>query len=150
MFFIKLLSRPRFFIFSSNYLSLLFVSIIMSNLCSNALYFTIKSLISSSFSDNNFLRFSISLSLLLILSSKYSFNPISWVPKNYFILVLSSSIAALDYSWRFSIKPFDKPSSWAIEEFTSWRCSYCFFNLRWFFYSTSILSSSSLIYCIYF
>lgn len=140
MFLIKLLSKPRFFIFSSNYLSLLFVSIIMSSLCSKALYFTIKSLISSSFSDNNFLRFSISLSLLFILSSKYSFIPISWVPKNYFILVLSSSIAALDYSWRFSIKPLDKPSSWAIEAFTSWRCSYCFFNLRWFFYRISILS----------
>jgi hypothetical protein len=109
-----------------------------------------RSLISSSFSETTFFNEDISLSLLLILSSKYYLIPISCVPRNAFIFTRSSSMAALDSNCKLSINPLERPNYWAIDAFTSWRCSYCFFNLTLFFYKTSILSSRSFISCSYF
>ena len=74
----------------------------------------------------------------------------SWVPMKAFILALSSSIAAFDSSCKLSMNPLERPSYWAREALTSWRCSYCFLTLIWFFSRTSILSSSSLISSSYF
>jgi len=133
MFLTKLLSKPRFLTCSSNSLSLALDSIIMSNLFYKAAYWIINSLMFSYFYASCCLKLSTSFYLLLILSSKYYLILISWVPKKAFILDLSSSIAALDSSWKFSINPLESPSYCASDEFMSWRCSYCFFILIWFF-----------------
>lgn len=122
IFFTKFSSIPRFFTFSSKSLSFLLVSIIKSNLFSIAAYWTKRSLMLYYFSANCCLRLSTSFSLLFSLSSKYSLMLTSWVPKNAFILTLSSSMAAFDSNCKLSINPLDNPSSWASEALTSCRC----------------------------
>lgn len=150
IFLTKLVSSPRHLIFSSKALSLSWVSSIICNLFSKALYLTIKSLISSSFYESCFCMFYTSFSLLFNLSSKYYLMLISWVPKNCFSLTFSSSIAAFDYNLKLSIYPFDSPNSWARELLINAIWSLFFFNLILFFSRTSILSSSYFIYWIYF
>ena len=113
IFFTKLLSKPNCLIFSSNSLILSCASIAISNLFSNALYFTIKSLMSSSFSATFLSNDSMSAFLLFNFYSKYSFKVTSWEPINTRSLFFSYSMAAFDYSCNVSMKPFFSPSSWA-------------------------------------
>ena len=150
MFLTKLLSRPNCLIFSSNSRILSWAYIAMSNLFSNALYFTINSLMSSYFSDTFLSRDSMSKFLLFSFSSKYSFKVTSCDPINTRNLFFSYSIAAFDSSCKVSMKPFFSPSSWANDWLTKFKWSIVFLNFTFSFSHSPSLCSSSLISSSYF
>lgn len=149
MFLTRLLSKPRFFTFSSNCLNFSCDASRVSILFSSPLYFTMRSLMSCYFPARTVCRCSMSFSLLANFSSKYSFMLTSLFPIIILSLLFSSSIAAQDSNCKVSMYPFFSPNSPARDLFYLARCSTCFCSLMFSFSIFSFLSYNYFINSFY-